>query len=229
VPEMNEDSVKQKYIEHMGPELGLVYHALIYEMTLLTVKWVSYNELFGTKARRIELLNQASGFFFHFVQESLWDDILLHISRMTDPARMNRKERLSISQIPEIITDDNLREEISNLVKTANEKAGLYCRKIRNSRIAHKDLQQAIGEKSSLLDHEIKPNISEVLNALTKVMNLISIHYMKTQVSFMDLEAKSAVLSLLLVLDDGLMKEQERQEKLRRGEYDPQDFQNRDL
>ena len=50
-----------------------------------------YVELFG-KPSRIDLLNRASSPFFGMVQRVLWRDVLLHLARLTDPAKTGRYE-----------------------------------------------------------------------------------------------------------------------------------------
>ena len=60
----------------------------------IEIKWAEYKELFGTSPRRIELLNSAAGLFFRILQDTLWEDALLHLCRLTDPAKMHGKENL---------------------------------------------------------------------------------------------------------------------------------------
>ena len=43
--------------------------------------------LFGAGPEQIATLNRASPGFFYLVQEAWWDDLILHIFRMTDDDR----------------------------------------------------------------------------------------------------------------------------------------------
>ncbi len=49
--------------------------------------WAHYHELFGTKPSRIDLLNAVAPSFFRTVQDSLFEAVLLHLARLTDPAQ----------------------------------------------------------------------------------------------------------------------------------------------
>src|SRR2546430_16292006 len=62
-------------------------NALWNEVAWLHAKWHEYKELYGEKPPRLELLNRASGFFFRIVQDTLWENTLLHLARLTDPSR----------------------------------------------------------------------------------------------------------------------------------------------
>ena len=71
----------------MGPRLGPVYNALWNEVAWLHAKLHEYKQLYGEKPARLELLNRAAGLFFRIVQDTLWEDTLLYLARLTDPPR----------------------------------------------------------------------------------------------------------------------------------------------
>src|SRR6266404_1158399 len=103
------DEAKARDIQKMGEVLGQQYHALWQELSWLHAKWNEYVELFGKKSSRIELLNQAAPSFFHLVQTSLWEDILLHIACLTNPpTSLGIKTNLTICNLPNLITDCEL-------------------------------------------------------------------------------------------------------------------------
>ena len=64
----------------MGPELARPFCRLSNECQWLHWKWGEYITLFGSKSERIDLLNAAAASFFWIVQDSLWENILLHIA-----------------------------------------------------------------------------------------------------------------------------------------------------
>jgi hypothetical protein len=63
---------------------------------LALLKWGEYVELFGTKPSRIDLRNRAAGGFFRVVQDGLWEDVLLHVARLTDAPRSGGRANLTI-------------------------------------------------------------------------------------------------------------------------------------
>ncbi len=78
---------KADHVAAMGVELGEFYSALWHELAWIHSKWAEYVTLFGTTSTRVELLNQAAPRFFRTIQDSLWEDVLLHIARLTDSPR----------------------------------------------------------------------------------------------------------------------------------------------
>src|SRR5437868_4579391 len=78
------DEAKTEYISKMGSDLGEVYHHLWQEVAFVHRKWNEHVELFGMKPSRIDLMNEAAPAFFRMIQDSLWEDTLLHIARLTD-------------------------------------------------------------------------------------------------------------------------------------------------
>src|SRR5690349_7121891 len=120
----------------MGAALGPVYYALYNEFVWLHVRSRQYLQLFGAAPERVDLLNQAAGLFFRVVEDSLWEDTLLHLSRMTDTAQMGKKANLTIQRLSPLITDQALASEIRTLVDSAVTKSA-FARDWRNRRIAH--------------------------------------------------------------------------------------------
>src|SRR3990172_2638130 len=94
------DEVEEEHLDKLGPDLGPVYHALWNECAWLHVKWQQYKELYGTKPERIDLLNNTARVFFRVVEDSLWADILLHLTTLTDPPKSVGKENLTICRLP---------------------------------------------------------------------------------------------------------------------------------
>ena len=107
-----EESQKE-YIEVMGEPLGKQFHALWQEVAWLYTKWGEYVALFGTKPSRIDLMNRTAPLFFRVVQDSIWEETILHIARLTDPPKSMGKENLSIQQLPLLVGDEGLRQTLS--------------------------------------------------------------------------------------------------------------------
>ena len=85
---------KADHVSKMGEEIGLIYDALWQEIAWIHKKWAEYVALFGTTPERIELLNQAAPSFFRTVQDSMWEDVLLHLARLTDSPRSMGKNKV---------------------------------------------------------------------------------------------------------------------------------------
>jgi hypothetical protein len=90
-------------VKHMGDPLGEQYSALWQEVAWLNLKWGEYDELFGKKPSRVQLLNNAAPQFFYVVEKVLWEDTLLHIARLTDPPSKGKKSKLTILTLPGLV------------------------------------------------------------------------------------------------------------------------------
>jgi hypothetical protein len=140
--ELSADEARQSYIAAMGSELGPLCFELWNECVLLHWKWEEYVTLFGTSPGRINLLNDSAGAFFRIVQDSLWEDILLHISRLTDPPRSSGKDNLTLQRLARLV-EDQLQPPLRTLLTTCSA-ACAFARDWRMRRIAHRDLALAL-------------------------------------------------------------------------------------
>jgi hypothetical protein len=120
------EEVKKDHLAELGEDLGSLYHELWNEVVRLHTKWDEYVELFGTKPSRLELLNSSAPLFFRIVQDSLWENIIIHITRITDPPKSCGKANLSITCLADLV-DDKIKTIISEQIKSAVKKSEL-CR-----------------------------------------------------------------------------------------------------
>jgi hypothetical protein len=222
------EEVKRHHIEVMGHDLGSLYYALWNELAWLYSKWQEYVELFGTKPSRIDLINKAAGHFFRIVQDSLWEDTLLHIARLTDPSKSCGKDNLTIMKLSFLIEDETLKEKVSEIVNVAVKNAE-FCRDWRNRRIAHKDLGLALSSGAEPLKPASRAKVKEALCSISNVMNALSNHYMDSTTMFEGVGGSDGAISLLYLLDDGLRAKEERNERRKSGNYRIEDYQARDL
>jgi hypothetical protein len=82
------EEVEQRYVEQMGPDLGATFYQLFNECCSLHIKWKDYDAIFGKEEGRVALVNKAAAGFFRLVQDTLWENTLLHIARLTDSVRV---------------------------------------------------------------------------------------------------------------------------------------------
>lgn len=222
------EEVRQQHLELLGEELGCLYHALWNETAWLYMNWGEYVEIFGTKPSRVELVNQVAGQFFRLVQDSLLEGTLLHIARLTDPPKSVGKDNLTILRLPELIDEEDVRQNVALLIEDAVGKAD-FCRDWRNRRLAHKDLRLALESGAEPLKPASRAKVKEALASISDVLDAVSSHYMNSTTSFEGVGARNGALSLLYTLDDGLQAEKAREERLRMGGSRVDDYKARDL
>src|SRR5665213_1119950 len=219
---------KKANIAKMGEALGEIYSALWQEVAVLHFDWHEYNELFGAKPERIILMNEVAPHFFRLIQDRLWGTTLLHLARLTDPAKSpgNDKTNLSIKGLANLITDAKLKEQVSKLVDEA-VKSTEFARDWRNRLIGHRDLKLALEQPTTPLAQGSRAQVKAALKAIADVLNAIEGHYFRSETRF-DLGGPlGGAVSLLHVLDAGLRAEEARRKRFEEGKPLPDDFVTR--
>jgi hypothetical protein len=212
----------------MGEALGRLHHALSNELAWLYLKWGEYVELFGTKPSRIDLVNRAAGGFFRVVQDGLWEDALLHITRLTDAPRSAGRTNLTIRALPPLITRAEILPVVERMIETAIARAE-FARDWRNRHIAHRDLALALADGAEPLKPASRAAVKDALASISQVLNAVSKPYLGETTAYEMTEALHGAGNLLYVLDDGLKAEEARRERLKAGNYSPDDYAPRDL
>ena len=175
-------TTQAKYVAHMGERLGKRYDELWQELVWLNVKWAQFVGLFGSKPERIDLLNGTAPLFFRVVQDTLLEDVLLHIARLTEHSRpKGRNEKLTIHTLPALV-DPRIRHGVSYGVKIAQQKAAT-CLDWRHRHIAHRNVALALGEAQPLRPVTLK-YIRDALASIAEVLNEVHKHYMDSEIGF---------------------------------------------
>lgn len=217
------DEVKQPYIEKMGPELGAVFNELWQEVTRLHIRWGEYVVLFGEKETRIRLLNDASPLFFRIVQDSLWEQIVLQIARLTDPPEMGQKSNLWLKRLRGLIREETIALKVEGTIDVAMERA-IFVRDWRNRKLAHNDLALSLNQSAEALAPASRLAIKTSLKAIADVLNCIEVYYVgSTTVFDVGSDGKGAE-NLLYVINEGLRAVETRRKKIREGKIDEEDF-----
>jgi hypothetical protein len=135
-----------------------------------------YVELFGTDVERIELLNRAAPNFFGIIQDVLFQDIMLHVARLTDRVESAGKKNLTVRELP-ILVRPEIRGAIERLLEEAKSRTE-FCRQWRNRQIAHNDRALALEDKhAEPLPGASRQKLREALAALANVLNAVSEPY----------------------------------------------------
>lgn len=200
------EEMLKSYVVRMGDPLGSVYYDLWQQVVWLNVKWSEYVEMFGTKPSRVELLNNAAPRFFRIVQDTLFEETLLHIARLTDPAesrvKKDIKKNATIQALPPLV-EPAIKGKVTTLVD-ASLDASEFCRDWRNRRIAHRDLELALKTGATPLLPASREKVKHVIASLGDVLNAVNAHYFESETAFDFIDSGDGAVSLLYVIDDGL-------------------------
>lgn len=137
-----QDEVRAEYVAKMGPELGELQYLLWHDVTTLHLQWSEYRELFATKPRRIDLMNETAPRFFGRLEALLWNDVLLHLYRLTDHPGGTGKERVTVLRYKPLVMGRPIQAAVHAAVDSATG-ATLFARDWRNHLIAHRDFSHA--------------------------------------------------------------------------------------
>lgn len=221
------EEAKQEHIRKLGDDLGSLFHELWGEVAWLYIKWHEYVELFGKSRSRIDLLNKSAPLFFRIVQDTLWEEVLLHIARLTDPPKSAGKDNLTIQRLSGLVNQEieaTISKQIAEAVNSAD-----FCRDWRNRRIAHRDLKLAVDEQAEQLKPASRAKVKRALEDVAKVLNAISEHYMKSTIGFDLVREPGGAEDLIYILDDGIKADAERRQRIESGKYLPEDLARRTL
>ncbi|HEY9713622.1 MAG TPA: hypothetical protein V6C72_09135 [Chroococcales cyanobacterium] len=198
----------------MGETLGKQYSALFHELTALHLYWKEFLELFATNDKRIERLNKSASGFFQMLQEQQFETNMLHLARLTDAPETGGKTNLTVCNLPNLVTDEKLKEQLSRHVAEIREKT-TFCRDWRNRRFAHHDLKIALQDgEAKPLPAATKEHFNEALQALSDLMNEIERHYFKGGCSFADILPHNGAATLLFILGFGVRERERVQERI---------------
>jgi hypothetical protein len=228
VAEQSPEEMKLACKATMGERLGLLYYVLWQEIGWLHMKWHQYVVLFGTKKSRVALLNEAAPAFFRTVEDSLWEDVLLHISRLTDPPGGGATAKLTIKRCHALVDDPPTAQKVKAAVEKAIDLSS-FCRDWRNRHIAHRNLNLALKVGATPLAEASREKVRLVLAALGEVLDTISLHYQGTTTLFECDGFPGGAEALLYVIDSGVRAGTERQQRLLKGEVQPNDLLIRKL
>lgn len=222
---LNAEQIKKVNIEKMGVELGEIYSQLWQEVTWLYWKWEEYIELFGKKPSRIDIINKCAPQYFYMIEKASWADIILHIARLTDPPFTGNKQNLTIQQFIRIIKDEKFKGELAELIKLILDRTR-FCRDWRNRQIAHSDLNRALNPKAYPLALASRQKVADALKAIGDIMNHVALYYKNSTTAFNLGGNIGGAEALLFYLIKGLKYEDEREKRIRNGNYTNADFEH---
>ena len=163
------DEAKVENIRLMGLELGTIYAALWQEVAWLYGKWSDFVTLFGTKESRVDLLNAAAPAVSRLIQDSIWENVLLHIARLTDSQATGKKQNLTIHRLPMLIDRTHSRTTVETKVR-ASLASCAFARDWRNRRIAHSDLDLKVSDTAQPLEFASRQRVNQALASLSDVL-----------------------------------------------------------
>ena len=181
------EPLKQEYREKLGEDFGTVFYEVRNDWLTGLVRLKEYRVLFSNHDA-VKLLNAAGGAFMWDLQQILWRDLLLHVTRLTDAATMGRRENLSVQALPPFCRRPELQSEHPKLHATVQAlvddavRAAEGPRDWRNRRISHADRGLAIDPDAESLAPTSLRQVQAALDAVHAVIQTIAHHVVKQNI-----------------------------------------------
>ena len=135
----------------------------------------------------IEFINTFSGPFMRDVQQLFWRDLLLHITRLTDPGESGKgkkkKGNITVRRLQDFCDDPALRARVESFAAKAAVSHAQFARAWRDKRISHSDLNLAIDPDAEPLDPTTLASAQSVLDAVHAALDAISFAFMNAHIS----------------------------------------------
>ncbi len=171
---------------NMEVHLKSVFERAKEELTHLNYRWVMYVQLFGENSHRIELINKTSSNLLMEFQWLVIDNMILSLSKFTDPAKMCGNFNLSFPYLAQEIEKNDTNNIVPQLeeILTELKESVKNFREIRNKRIAHTDLAVSLDSEDSPLPGVSRADVKLALKLAGDFLNKIELTYFNSQTAY---------------------------------------------
>jgi hypothetical protein len=186
-------------------QIATTWDFLHREVVWLHGRWMMFEQLYAASEARVDALNRVAPTFFAILQGILVDEVQLTLCRLADPARIGRRENLTLETLTEKI--EQMGE--SSLARDLRQKLEgfrLACDAIvirRNRRIAHYDFHthQPAGEG---LAGPSRAEIKAALESLRVYMRAVYQHFANSHMAYEHFAMNDDANSLIRAVAEAL-------------------------
>jgi hypothetical protein len=166
--------VRPTHQSDLPAEFDHIFKSLRQEITYLHGIWIVYRDLFGTPEAVAALDITPGG--FSLIKIALLRELVMGVSRITDPKATAGKENLTLKQLLHHLETNCTDSELINDLNAKLDGIDAYCRRIRDVRnrvISHLDLKTALRYQADPLPNVSSADITEALRRLVEFMTVI--------------------------------------------------------
>ena len=166
--------------------LTAFYDPLKNEAMLAHAEFQIWDELYATHPDRVAILNATAGGFFSMLSPILADNVMMRLSRLTDPPGTGKRRNLTLRVLIPLLTDG------SHDVAAFTERLGALkascdaMRVQRNKRMAHLDLDTAAVDGADPLPGVRVSDMRRALLEMQEAMNIFERHHTLPTVMYSD-------------------------------------------
>ena len=182
-----------------------IFNELKNQVVWLHTKWENYRQVFGT-SEKLKLLDECAHAFFLIIHNALIDDVLMSLSKLTDPAGKKTKKHLSFEKLQKRVKKNCDHELASQLQAKLDDlkKKSEVIRTHRDKRLAHLDSEVAMKQGLNLDKISVKM-VEEALALAGEYMNALEGHYYPTEFLYEGgISSYGDGDALVAILKDGL-------------------------
>jgi hypothetical protein len=106
------------------------------------------------------------------VQQTMWEDVLLHTARLIDREVTGRKANLTVRRLPSAVADPMQSAELAKLVNDAVSRCDA-ARQWRHAHLAHRDLGRAMGAGTITLPAVTLNVVEDALDSIRSIMRVL--------------------------------------------------------
>ncbi len=204
------------YIKDISPDLKMYFEEIKDEVIWLHAKWINFRQVYAVSEEQINLLNRVASTFFYIVQEMFWTDIILTLSRLTDPKKSNKKENLTFDRLVYEIDTQKHPELSAGVINDLNilKDICIPFRDRRNRIVAHIDLATALKVHSEPIPGISRQMVEDVLKVIRQLMNRIEIYFTNSETGYQHFIQTGDGESLIWVLKDAIVHQENEEKQL---------------
>ncbi len=201
---MFEPKGEKRYLPGEIPEPHTAIHeAIDNEVSWVHLIWKVFRQLYAEKAT-VELLNRVAPTWAKIQQDALLDDVMLSLTRLTDPPETFNCENLVLDRLVPLARasgDEKIVQTVIDGIQGVKD-ACADLRKHRNKRLAHNDLTTSLADEGMLLPS--RQIIETALSLIRNIMNAINVHFRGGPTMYKEVSSQGEADPLIACLNDGL-------------------------
>jgi HEPN superfamily AbiU2-like protein len=162
------------------------------------------SESCSARSQAADLMNETAPTFFGHLEDVLWNDVLLHLSRLTDPPATGGQQNLTFRRLPQLVARLPIRDAVHTALDRV-EGATRFARDWRDRRLAHRDFRHAQDPTVRPLAPASRASVETALRAVRELMQIPEDHFRDTEVAYEQvINAPGGAWEMLYHLESGL-------------------------
>ncbi|MCK4394263.1 hypothetical protein KAX17_15290 [Candidatus Bipolaricaulota bacterium] len=172
------EEIRAEFLADFPTDTGQLAFILWNNIASLHLNWKNYRILFGTSLERVELLNHTAAAFFALLERVLRHEVVMSITRLTDPPASDRAGERTNASLQRLIKDlkPYVDSEFHDELDQAAKELRNHCKPIRDLRdklLAHSDLATALEYHSKPLPGLSRAYMEDTLERIRNLMGKI--------------------------------------------------------